>query len=418
MITMRTRYVAVVAGLALLGACERPPVDHAQLGFRGVGMEQITNPRLYAERLATNKVPAAPPAAEPGPAGAWQNVQVLTDVSAAEFTRQMTATSEWLVPDSWVDSKDINRANKCAYCHNLANMASDEKYTKVVARRMYQMTRDINANYTNHVKQTGVTCYSCHRGNPVPQNVWFYTDQNQPYRYFVDRPDIRVQSASFVPSNDNRSSIKQTEYTYAVMLHMSNGLGVNCGFCHNSRQWSDWSQSTPQRMTALRGARMVRDLNSNYLVPLQPTWPKERLGPHGDGAKLMCATCHNGVNKPLYGAAMAKDYPALYPGGMGSATSPAPGAPAAPADSAAPAAPTGAVAPTAAVTTPAAVSAPVAAPAAKSAPVTAPAAPPAARPNEGVGAMGGRGRTGQQRADELAPTPQAQQGTQAELKKP
>jgi len=293
--------------------------------------------------------------------------------------------------------KDINRANKCAYCHNLANMASDEKYTKVVARRMYQMTRDINANYTNHVQQTGVTCYTCHRGNAVPQNIWFYTDQNQPYRYFVDRPDVRVQSASFVPSNDNRSSIKQTEYTYAVMLHMSNGLGVNCSFCHNSRQWSDWSQSTPQRMTALRGARMTRDLNTNYLVPLQSTWPKERLGPHGDGAKLLCATCHNGVNKPLYGAAMAKDYPALYPGGMGSATTPAPAA----GDTTAAPVPDGAVS----------APPPAAAAPAPRTPAAGPAAapPPAkAEPSQpgGVGAMGGQGQSGKNLPSEKVPVPQ------------
>jgi photosynthetic reaction center cytochrome c subunit len=370
-------------------------------------MEQITNPRLYAARLAANKVPVAPPPAEAGAPGAWQNVQVLTDISAGEFTRTMTVVSEWIVPNDWVDPKDIKRANKCAYCHNLANMASDEIYTKVVARRMFQMTRDINANYTNHVQQTGVTCYSCHRGNAVPQNIWFYTDQNQPYRYFVDRPDVRVQSASFVPSNDNRSSIKQTEYTYAVMLHMSNGLGVNCGFCHNSRQWSDWSQSTPQRMTALRGARMVRDLNSNYLVPLQPTWPKERLGPHGDGAKLLCATCHNGVNKPLYGQAMAKDYPALYPGGMGSATVPAP------VDTAA-AAPTGAVAPTTYTVTPSAKPAGVET---KTAAPVAPAAVPQEKGSEGIGAMGGRGRAGQQLPTGYAPVPEAQQGTQADQSK-
>ena len=404
--TMRMRSVAVVAGLALLAACERPPVDHAQLGYRGVGMEEITNPRLYAASVAANKVPEAPPPADPGPPGAWQNVQVLTDISAGEFTRTMNNVSEWIVPDSWVDPKDINRANKCAYCHNLANMASDEKYTKVVARRMYQMTRDINANYTSHVQQTGVTCYTCHRGNAVPQNIWFYTDQNQPYRYFVDRPDVRVQSASFVPSNDNRSSIKQTEYTYSVMLHMSNGLGVNCTFCHNSRQWNDWSQSTPQRMTALRGARMTRDLNTNYLVPLQSTWPKERLGPHGDGAKLLCATCHNGVNKPLYGAAMAKDYPALYPGGMGSATTPMPvdsaagGAVAAPAD--APAAGGAAVAPT----VPSTRAAP-AAPGAVAPRTATPTAPGAVPPNQqGVGAMGGQGQSGKNLPSDPTPVPQ------------
>jgi len=31
----------------------------------------------------------------------------------------------------------------------------------------------------------------------------------------------------------NRSSIKQTEWTYSLMIHMSESLGVNCTYCHN-----------------------------------------------------------------------------------------------------------------------------------------------------------------------------------------
>jgi photosynthetic reaction center cytochrome c subunit len=31
----------------------------------------------------------------------------------------------------------------------------------------------------------------------------------------------------------------------------------------------------------------------------------------GDVAKVNCATCHQGLFKPLYGASMAKDYPEL-----------------------------------------------------------------------------------------------------------
>jgi photosynthetic reaction center cytochrome c subunit len=307
----------LLGGLLTVAACERPPVDNQQLGFRGVGMEEITNPRLDARLRAANVVPAAPAPAAPDTARvAWQNVQVLNDISAAEFTRTMNVISEWVVPDGWVDARDVKKANKCAYCHNLANMASDEVYTKVVARRMFQMTRAINANYQNHVQQTGVTCYTCHRGNAVPTNIWYFTDRYQPLRHYLDRDDIRVQTTSgFIPTNANRSSIKQTEYAYALMVNMSNALGVNCTFCHNSRQWNDWDQSSPKRITALRGIRMVRDLNGEYLAPLQSVWPANRLGPHGDGAKLQCATCHNGVSKPLYGAAMAADYPALYPHG-------------------------------------------------------------------------------------------------------
>ena len=46
-------------------------------------------------------------------------------------------------------------------------------------------------------------------------------------------------------------------------------------------------------------------------MPLTASFPADRLGPTGDVAKVNCATCHQGVYKPLYGAQMAKDYPEL-----------------------------------------------------------------------------------------------------------
>jgi photosynthetic reaction center cytochrome c subunit len=74
----------------------------------------------------------------------------------------------------------------------------------------------------------------------------------------------------------------------------------------------------------------------------------------GDAPKAQCVTCHNGAYKPLYGAQMAKDFPALwgradwngapFPGlggasRQGAADSTAMAAPAAPAPAPAAAAP-------------------------------------------------------------------------------
>ena len=57
---------------------------------------------------------------------------------------------------------------------------------------------------------------------------------------------------------------------------------------------------------------MVRDLNTNYLDPLKPTFPHNRLGVLGDCARRSnCTTCHQGVYKPLFGVSMAKDFPEL-----------------------------------------------------------------------------------------------------------
>jgi photosynthetic reaction center cytochrome c subunit len=323
------------AGLALLAAtllagCERPPVDTVQRGYRGTGMELVYNPRTEARVAAANQAPpVTPPAGDEGPKARdiYKNVPQLGHLSVAEFTRFMAAMTEWVSPQEG-----------CNYCHDPANMGEDKKYTKVVSRRMIEMTQHINADWKNHVAATGVTCYTCHRGKAVPLQVWFKAPpqanganfigdragQNapmqmvglssltyDPYSLFLlgDLP-IGVGGPTALPT-DHKASILQTEHTYGLMMHMSDGLGVNCTYCHNTRNFKSWDGVPPQRAVAWHGIRMARDLNNNYLVPLTKTFPANRLGPTGDVAKVNCATCHQGVYKPLYGAQMAKAYPEL-----------------------------------------------------------------------------------------------------------
>jgi photosynthetic reaction center cytochrome c subunit len=119
--------------------------------------------------------------------------------------------------------------------------------------------------------------------------------------------NIRIQSTDALPG-DNRSSVKQTEWTYGLMMHMSSSLGVNCTYCHNTRSMGEWNTSPPTRTTAWYGIRMVRDLNLTYVEPLAQILPPNRMGPNGDSPKLNCATCHNAAYKPLLGVSMLKDY--------------------------------------------------------------------------------------------------------------
>lgn len=314
-----------------LTACELAPKVTEQNGYRGTGADQI---RLASIAEAEYEVPA-PPYDLPPPGGptageVYENVQVLSNISADEFTYLMAAITEWVAPEEG-----------CNYCHNPANLASDEVYTKVVARRMIQMNQSINANWKSHVADTGVTCWTCHRGNAVPENIWTLPDdsdhgtikgnrrgQNNPVpetafsslpvnavaRYFLDEEsaaNIRVASTGMHPSPDNTLSVMETEQTYALMMHLSDSLGVNCTFCHNTQSFGAWNISPAPRSTAWHGIRMVRDLNGGYISPLTPVFPANRLGSQGDPYKVNCSTCHQGVNKPMGGAQMAKDYPAL-----------------------------------------------------------------------------------------------------------
>jgi len=123
---------------------------------------------------------------------------------------------------------------------------------------------------------------------------------------------------------------------------------VNCTACHNTRNWQEWTNAPPQRVTAWYGIRMARDLNNAYMVPLTDTFPANRKGVHGDVAKVNCATCHQGVQKPLYGAAMAKNHPELLTASppAGAASAPAAAASGVTAGAPAPAATTAAAGPT------------------------------------------------------------------------
>ncbi len=309
----------------------RPPIFGVQTGYRGTGQDQLISASEKRALEAANALPA--PIDKASSSGeratqAYKNVKVLTDLSTEEFNRVMVAITQWVSPDQG-----------CAYCHNTENLADDGLYTKVVARTMLEMTRHINKNYTQHVADTGVTCYTCHRGQPVPSNIWFENPNGGPHaggmsghNYGFGHPsstngatalavdpftphllgddNIRVEGKTALPTVSG-ASIQQTEQSYSLMIHMSEALGVNCTFCHNSRFFGGWDQSRSQRTVAWHGLQMMRELNAVYLDPLKPQYPATRLSSSGDAPKANCATCHQGASKPLLGQSMAKDFPEL-----------------------------------------------------------------------------------------------------------
>jgi len=322
------RCAAAGFGLLLLTGCfESPPMETVQRGYRGTGMEQVINPDLLAEKVAANLPPETQPVMPlPGPKSSelYKNVQVLGDTSAGELAGLMVAMTEWVSPEQG-----------CNYCH-VADMASDELYTKRVARTMISMTQNINQSWGKHVQPAGVTCYTCHRGNNIPEYVWAedpgpkhaarITDPGQntvsltaaysslPYdpltTFLQDDAEIRMASATALPTG-NRQSIKQTEWTYSLMMHFSESLGVGCVHCHNSRAFASWSESPPTRVTAWHGIRMVRDINNSYISPINDDMPANRKGPLGDALKANCKTCHQGAYKPFYGAPQIENFPSL-----------------------------------------------------------------------------------------------------------
>lgn len=138
--------------------------------------------------------------------------------------------------------------------------------------------------------------------------------------FLLGNEPIRVNGNTALATSGGpaRSPLQHAERTYGLMIHISKSLGVNCTYCHNTQSMQSWSLSTPQRVTAWHGIRLVRDLNQQYLTadPLIQIFPDNRRGPMGDVAKVNCATCHQGAYKPLYGSHLARYYPAVLPPGM------------------------------------------------------------------------------------------------------
>ena len=340
MSTDHVRYSPIVIGviafaLVLVGLTVPPwvlpPIESIETGPAAIEMVQF---KAASRQLPYNVKPVALEPADnegsPQASEVYQNVQVLGNLTDAEFTRLMLAITEWVAPEQG-----------CEYCHDLTSdegFASDSLYTKTVARKMLEMVRHINTNWPEHVAPSGVTCYTCHRGQNVPPWSWY--EQNPPAgdtfmgkprpwhleaktirQFFPDVPydkylmeehaSAQIQSTDPLVSRSGKAEVakeQDAEDLYLFMMQMANSMGVNCTYCHNSRAFRDWSQSTPYRWIAYWGIRMARDINSNYIEPLASVFPDSRKGPLGDPAKAHCGTCHLGNNKPLGGYKLLDHY--------------------------------------------------------------------------------------------------------------
>src|SRR4029079_8614130 len=82
----------------------------------------------------------------------YKNIQVFKGVPASQLEGDMAFIT---------GSPGV----KCHYCH-AGTFDKDDKPTKLTARKMIQMVFDLNKGSFNG---TGaVSCYTCHRGKPLP----------------------------------------------------------------------------------------------------------------------------------------------------------------------------------------------------------------------------------------------------------
>lgn len=296
-----------------------------QTGPRGIAMGVVEFKSDLAPdptaALYNSVAPIVPAGGEQTAGEVYEFAGPLADLTVENYDRVVGQMREWTgIPD----------------------LLEQDNYQTQVAWRMVEMVQNINENWDAHVNlngEAGVNCYSCHRGQPVPKEIWFRLDPmleaasgwtaNQNYatamtvstalphdalqKYLVEGATIAVHDLEARVENlPGDPLIQQAERTYSLMNTFAHSLGANCTFCHNTRAFFDGGQVTPQWATASLGIQMVLELNNDYLIPLEEIFPPERLGPkYADAPKINCATCHQGYQKPLNGMNMTADWPEL-----------------------------------------------------------------------------------------------------------
>ena len=107
------------------------PIESRDWGWRGIAMNTFTSARTRNDPI--NIVPAATtPFPDTGMSASevYENVKVLGDLDSGQFDYLMQSMTEWVAPDQG-----------CGYCHgDGGNFASDDLYTKKVARPMRAMS--------------------------------------------------------------------------------------------------------------------------------------------------------------------------------------------------------------------------------------------------------------------------------------
>jgi cytochrome c553 len=108
----------------------------------------------------------------------WQELAAwVRQKPPAEYTNLKILKS----PDRLMDvmrTFNISLRAECGFCHVTSDFASDARPTKVMARKMIEMTEGLNATLGNG----RVTCYTCHRGDEMPRTVQpNFPDLKYPY---------------------------------------------------------------------------------------------------------------------------------------------------------------------------------------------------------------------------------------------
>lgn len=275
----------VLPVVLFLTACDRPaPMAH-------------TTP-APAELVLSRRLAAAPATLAGPPSLArdrYRQVPVLGELDVETFEATMRAMTAWVSPQAG-----------CTHCHVDGDMASEAKPAKQAARRMLRMVQHLNNDWKPHVGRTGVTCHTCHRGQPLPAQRWAVDpaglEVDTPFRAYLQRP--ATSGAGLPPL----TPAEQADALYGLMLHYAQALAADCTHCHDTPGATPVAVPAPHKLAlqakAAFGVRLLQDVNADLLASAPDARP---------AAQAHCGTCHQGARQPQGdGAPRAQDHAALW----------------------------------------------------------------------------------------------------------
>lgn len=190
----------------------------------------------------------------------YQNLQVLNHLRGAQIERVMGFFAETM-------------GQKCAFCHNIRDYASDEKEHKRAARDMIRLVQHLNTEWFQPLR---ITCYTCHDATAdvplLPED-------------FASIPDlVRDEKPRRLPDEfvnvQRLQHLTEEEYNTVMDFFVASLGQRNCRFCHNIRDYP--SDEKEEKVRARQMITMVQDIN-----------------PRGWSEKpVTCYACHRGSEHP------------------------------------------------------------------------------------------------------------------------
>lgn len=146
----------------------------------------------------------------------------------------------------------------CDHCHSGNDFTDASKPTFDFARRMARMVRGINEGPLKSLG--GISCWSCHRGVPIPARL-----------PRGDWESIEAAHAKDFAGGRDGLGLAMSVYTAS--------LGVDCSHCHVVGDWADASKP-PRRMVPVMST----------IFDLIPTF----FDTAGRMPRTQCFMCHQG----------------------------------------------------------------------------------------------------------------------------